>query len=940
LQGARDGRLWIGTFRGLASWKDGRLSHYPELDGQVIEALLEDREGTIWVAGWAPSVGRLCRIQGGNIQCYGEDGRFGSGVTPLYEDTGGNLWAGAMNGLWRWKLGPPNLYPMPDPAQRIYALAESDDGGILIAKHSGVTKLRNGKTEAYSLPAGFQPHRLLRDRDGGLWIGALVDSGLLHIHKGRMDRFSKAEGLSGSSVTSIFEDREGSIWVATVDGLDRFREFAIPTISVQQGLASQGLGSILAARDGSLWLGTSEGLNRWNKGQITVFRNRRQRAVRGASQPSGLTVGRGADWKRTVREITDSGLPEKIAEAIFQDNSGQIWVGTQSGVAFLRSGRFVPVASVPYGVVHSITGDRAGNLWMSHQEGLFHLLEARLVERIPWAQLGRGEPATAVLHDAPLGGLWLGFRDGGVAYFNDGQIRASYAAAEGLGEGMIRSFYPDPSGSLWAATDGGLSRIKDGRVLTLTSRNGLPCNTVHWMTEDDAHSVWLYTACGLVRIARSQLDGWSSNPKQTIQAAVFDSSDGVSSHLYPGGYSANVAKSADGELWFLRPGGVSVLDPHHLAFNQLPPPVHIEQVTADDRIYDTTNGLRLPPRIRNLSINYTALSFVAPEKVRFRYKLEGQNRNWHEVINDRRVQYTNLAPGTYRFRVIASNNNGVWNETGDTLSFSIAPAYYQTWWFAALLVIATAALLWEVYRLRVAHIAWQFNRTLDARVSERTRIARDLHDTLLQSFHGVLLRLHTVSQLLETRPAMAREMLDSTVKQVADAVTEGRDAVQGLRDSTIQGNDLGTAISTLGQELTKDSADHRPAFHVAVEGESRRLHPILRDEVYKIAAEALRNAFRHSRAKRVEVEIRYDNEQFRLRIRDDGKGIDPALLSDQGREGHYGLPGMRERAALTGGTLTVWSETDAGTEVELRIPARTAFATAQRRSWLSRIAKV
>src|SRR4029450_4216021 len=528
--GARDVRLWIGTFTGLASWKEGKLTHYPELDGQVIEALLEDREGTIWVAGWAPSVGRLCRIQSGDIQCYGEDGRFGSGVTPLYEDGGGNLWAGAMNGLWRWKLGPPRLYPMPDPAQSIYALAESDDGGILIAKHSGVTTLRNGKTEAYPLPAGlqFQPHRLLRDRNGGLWIGALVDSGLLHVHEGKADLFTTGNGLSGASVTALLEDREGSIWVATVDGLDRFREVGIPTTPVQQGFSSQGFGSILAARDGSLWLGTSEGLNRWNQGQITVYRNRRQRGVRGVSQS--------ASNSRTVREITDSGFPEKTAESRFEDHRWQVWVGTRGGVALLKSGRFAPVASVPYGVVHSITGDSAGNLWMSHQEGLFHLLEASLVERIPWARLGRREPATALLHDARQGGVWLGFRDGGIAYFNDGHIRASYGAAEGLGEGMIRRFYPDASGSLWAATEGGLSRIKDGRVLTLTSRNGLPCNTIHWRVEDDAHSVWLYTACGLVRIARSDLDAWASNPQQTIPAAVFDSSDGGGNRREPRGY--------------------------------------------------------------------------------------------------------------------------------------------------------------------------------------------------------------------------------------------------------------------------------------------------------------------------------------------------------------------------------------------------------------------
>jgi ligand-binding sensor domain-containing protein len=496
LLGARDGRLWIGTFRGLASWKDGELTHYPELDTQVIESLLEDREGTIWVAAWAASVGRLCRIQSDRTECYGQDGRFGSGVTPLYEDRGGNLWAGAMNGLWRWQPGPPKLFPMPDPAQRIYALLESDDGGLLIAQHTGITKLRNGKFEAYPLPAGFQPHRLLRDHDGGLWIGALVDKGLLHIHEGRTDLFTPAEGLSDGSVTALFEDREGNIWVATDDGLDRFRDFAVPTISIQQGLSSRGISSIVIARDGSLWVGASDGLNRRINGQIKVYRK-------------------------------DSGLPDK-AHALFQDASGTMWVGTQSGTVFLKSDRFVPVASVPYGIVYSFTGDSAGNVWVSHQKGLLHLFGARVVELIPWVRLGRTEPAFALLHDAVQGGLWLGFLDGGVAYFKDGQLRASYANAEGLGQGMVRDFYIDGNGILWIATEGGLSRIRDGRVLTLTRQQGLPCDTVHWMREDDSQSVWLYLAWGLLRIGRSELDSWASDPKQTIHATVFDSADGVS----------------------------------------------------------------------------------------------------------------------------------------------------------------------------------------------------------------------------------------------------------------------------------------------------------------------------------------------------------------------------------------------------------------------------
>jgi signal transduction histidine kinase len=294
-----------------------------------------------------------------------------------------------------------------------------------------------------------------------------------------------------------------------------------------------------------------------------------------------------------------------------------------------------------------------------------------------------------------------------------------------------------------------------------------------------------------------------------------------------------------------------------------------------------------------------------------------------------------LPPGKYTFRVVASNIDGVWDDTPARLDFSVTPAYYQTNWFRALCVVFFLAMLWATYQWRLRQLHRQFEMTLDARVGERTRIARELHDTLLQSFHGLLLRFQTVSQLLPERPIEAKEKLDNAIEQAAGAITEGRDAVQGLRDSTIQTNDLALAISTLGEELAADSTGHRPAFRVAVEGQSRDLHPILRDEVYKIAAEALRNAFLHANAKQVEVEIRYDNEQFRLRVRDDGKGIDAAVLSAQSREGHYGLPGMRERASIIGGKLTVWSEVDAGTEVELCLPADIAYVSSRRGSWFS-----
>ncbi len=631
-----------------------------------------------------------------------------------------------------------------------------------------------------------------------------------------------------------------------------------------------------------------------------------------------------------------------LVQSLFQDDRGRIWAFTGHGLAYFKDGRFGAADAVPSQEVYSITGDKAGNLWLSGNRGLSHLLDGHLVEHFPWSALGRQQQAKDIVSDQ--GGVWLSFwTDGGVLYFKDRHVQASYTAADGLGNGPVADLRLDREGTLWAATEGGgLSRIKDGRIATLTTKNGLPCDRIHWSIEDDDRSLWLYTACGLVRVARSELDAWIADPKRRIQTTLWDAADGVMLRANPPAYfGPSVAKSSDGKLWFLGGEGVQVVDPHHLALNKLAPPVHIEQIVADHKIYwqnlpgAAGANLRLPPRTRDLQIDYTALSLVAPEKVHFKYKLEGQDSDWREVVNERQVQYSNLSPNHYRFRVKASNNSGVWNEEGAFLDFSVAPAYWQTNWFRALCAISVLALLWAAYQWRLRQMHHQFEMTLEARVSERTRIARDLHDTLLQSFHGVLLRLQTVSQLLRERPMEAQEKLDSTIDEVAEAITEGRDAVQGLRESTIESNDLALAISTLGEELATDSTGQRPAFRVAVEGEARNLHPILRDEIYKIAGEALRNAFQHAQARQVEVEIRYDDEQFRLRVRDDGKGIDPAALSSQGK-GHYGLPGMRERATLIGGKLTVWSEVDVGTELELTVPASVAYSTARRASWLSR----
>jgi len=324
----------------------------------------------------------------------------------------------------------------------------------------------------------------------------------------------------------------------------------------------------------------------------------------------------------------------------------------------------------------------------------------------------------------------------------------------------------------------------------------------------------------------------------------------------------------------------------------------------------TPPGGRLPPLVRNIAIDFIALSLSAPEKNRYRFKLEGWDPDWRDTLNEYRLEYSNLPPRHYRFRVIACNNSGVWNETGDTLEFSVAPAYYETSWFIALCIAAGLATLWGLHRLRLYQLAREFA----AQTEERTRIARELHDTLLQSFQASLIRMQAARNLLSRRPDEAGEGLARAIEMAAGAIAEGRNAIQGLRAEPVSKGDIAQMLTQAGQELahTDEAPDHPPVFRVTVEGERQHLDPLLQDEVYRTARELLRNAFRHAQAARIEVEIRYESRQFRVHVRDDGKGIDPAIVKAGGRAGHWGMPGMRERVDRLGGKLEFWSEAGAG----------------------------
>jgi signal transduction histidine kinase/ligand-binding sensor domain-containing protein len=916
---ARDGTLWIGSTGGLASLKDSRLTQYRDFDREIVFALLEDRDGTVWAGtGGAPSAGKLCAIRDGAVDCVGGDGRFGPAVAGLYEDSRGNLWASVPDGLWKWKPGSRKFYDLPGEPDGP-AIAEDENDVLVVGWRGTIYRLFGGKMERYPLlgiSGKFRARTIIRARNGELWIG-LWHRGLVHVHEGKTDLFSARDGLSGDDVHALFEDREGSVWVSTIDGLDRFRDFAVATHRLKQGLLRNLVSSVLADKNGSVWLSTYGGLNRSENGKIKV-------PPIGAATNDGMVNG-------------------SVPNSLFEDNRGRIWISTLHELGYLDNRRFTAIRGAPAGTVLSMVEDTLGNLWVINEpEGLVRISRQHDVRKISWAELGHKDNASVLSADRRRGGLWMGFFLGSIAYFSDGHVRESYSAADGLGTGRVSDFYFDNEGTLWISTEGGLSRLKNDRLATLTSKNGLPCDTVHWAIEDDDRAMWLYTACGLMRIARSELNAWSiatdtqANRTHRIQVSVFDNSDGVRILNRAGHFHPLVAKNSDGRLWFLPSDGVSVIDPRHLPFNRVPPPVHIEKITADDKSYPLSNGLHLPAQIRNLDIDYTALSLVVPEKVRFRVKLEGQDKDWRELVNVRHVEYTNLPPKHYRFRVLACNNSGVWNEEGATLDFVIPPAWYQTNWFLAACVATFLAMVWGIHELRVWQLTYQFNMRLEERVGERTRIARDLHDTLLQSFQGLMLHFQTGIDLLPGRPAEARKALEIGLDRADQAIAEGRDAVQGLRASTVETNDLASAIRTLGEQLRAEGTNQNSAlFDMEVEGTPQNLHPILRDEVYRITGEALRNAFRHARAQRIEVEILYGERWLRLRVRDDGKGIDSKLLSGDGLAGHYGLHGMRERAKLVGGRLAVWSKLDSGTEVEMSIPASTAYAKpARHRSWL------
>jgi signal transduction histidine kinase/ligand-binding sensor domain-containing protein len=919
LLAARDGTLWIGTLGGIASWKDGRLVAYPVLVGDTINALEEDADGTVWVGGSHDSRGPaarkalLCSVRKGEVKCSDPALLPGGAVVALARDTTGALWAAAANRVWKLGARPEVSFDLPHVIRGLRAMAATPDGGLVIVTRQDVIRIADGHMETLPLPEWTRELRFLSvlcDRDGGLWVAA-IDYGLLHLHAGRVEAYRTRDGLSDDHVLGLFEDREGNVWASTPHGLDRFRPMAAAIYSRADGLRGRG-SSVLVARDGSVFASTTSTLYHLQDDKVTEV----------------------------------AALP---ASSLFEDSRGRVWLGSLNGLQYLDAGRFVTLP-VPTGGIDGMAETSDGSVWIAHRSaGLYRFQPDSTLERVAWPSFPEPSAPSTMVVDPADDALWLGFWSGAVIKVSNGEarmvLRLRDAGRPALGSARVDAEPPSRAsaavlqlriardGTLWVVSRKALIRVKNGHATRFDSDSGLPCDGAYSTLEDE-QTFWIYAQCGLIGVDRTEMDAWraaaDAGATHKVKVRLLDSWDGIGQPSNVTAVSALVqgevltpkaARTPDGRIWMIMADGIAAVDPKRIPVNSVVPPVHVEQIVADGAVHGADVGLRLGPRPRDLEIQYTALSFTVPEQVRFRYKLEGRDADWQDAGTRRQAFYTDLPPGRYRFRVIAANNSGLWNEQGDTVEFSIEPAWWQTNAFRVACAAAAALLLYGLYRLRVARLTRQFRMALDARVEERLRIARELHDTLLQSFQGLVLRLQTALQLWPT--AEARNVLADSIDQASGAVTEARDAVQDLRAAATDTNDLADAIRALGE--TQATAERHVAFRVDVEGKPRALHPLVRDDVFRIAGETLGNAFRHADPKHVEVELHYDERELRLRIRDDGRGIDAGVV-DRGREGHFGLRGMRERAKGIGATLSVWSRPGAGTEVELGVPATRAYA--------------
>jgi signal transduction histidine kinase/ligand-binding sensor domain-containing protein len=917
LAAAQDGGLWVGYLMGGASFiHGGRIRNYGDAEGLragTVYQFANDLDGHVWAV---TSAGPR-RLDGERWLELEKDAGYPAdapGVSIAF-DNAGTLWVSTRRNVLFRTRGETKLQPLADERLAFAQLAVAPDGRVWasdpVAERGTRPLPKPGASPSWQdkwWPASPKMFVPAWDREGALWFGAA--EGLQRWilappidangppSEPRVETFGTAQGLSGDFVRSVFEDREGNIWVGTNGGLDRFRPNKLDLVELP-GRSSRIV--VTAASDGGMWVSS------YYEGLFHVS-DQSRRVPTGSAQ------------------IT----------CMHRDADGILWICDFQGIRRHDGQKTVKVpppdgALNMGGEVQALATDESGALWVSIPRSgprVFRVANGTWTPYGGQAALPR-QGALALFMDARRR-LWFGYPDNTIAFLHEGQVRV-FGSSEGVEIGAVTAF-AGRNARVWAAGEFGLALLDGARFRMLTVRGDEPLTGISGMIETAAGDLWLNGSNGITHLEAAEIARAVAQPGYRMSHERFDRLDGLPGtpeQLRP---LPTAAEAANGELWFALTNGVVKIDPKRIHRNAIAPIVLVQSVRAGGRAYAADTSLMLPVGVTDVQFDYTATSLTIPERVRFRYMLEGFDKGWLDAGTRRQAFYTNLGPGDYRFRVLASNEDGVLNEAGATLSVRVPPAFHQTRWFAAICVVVAAFATGVAYRMRLQQVSRGIYHRLQAQQLERERIARELHDTLLQSTHGLTLRFQAVANRMSADDPV-RGMLDEALDRADEVIAEGRDRVLDLRVPANASSELSGSLIAAGEDLAQGRSI---AFHTIVEGHVRDLDRHVADEAYRIGREALLNAFRHAGAGTIDVHIVYADDEVRIRVRDDGHGIDEATLAAGLRPGHWGLTGMRERAEKIGAHFEIWSRRGAGTEIELRVPA--AVARKKRRllsRWLS-----
>jgi ligand-binding sensor domain-containing protein/signal transduction histidine kinase len=921
----------------------GRQSWVMEngLPQNTVQALVQTRNGFIWLG---TEVG-LVRFDGNSFEVFDRNSSPalpGNDIRCLLESRDGALWIGTSDGLAQWKDGNVTAFTTKDglPGNSVKSLSLSSDGSIRIETLEGGASYKDSRFSALdavcyscslavnhaSLPnedwasatatmlaiyhgdkketqlkigqelPGNKIQRLLADREGALWIG--TNGGLARWAEGKLQRLPVTDPLATASVLTLMEDREGNLWVGTeANGLHILRDQRFRTVGAREGLSSDGSTAVVEDRTGLLWVGTSgNGLN---------------------------VLRRSSTGTKAVRSYTvRNGLLSDVILSLAAAPNGDLWVGTPDGLNRIRGGKidaFTSADGLPDDFIRSLLADADGSLWIGTRRGLTH---------------------------------WAGLKAGAVS----GGRMDTFTKANGLGSDLVGAMTRDANGDLWVATLAGLSRLSGGKIVNYTTANGLSSNvitsllsrldgtlligtqehgwnlwngrrfsaeqhnglnqtTIHAILDDARGHLWFATANG---IARCNCSGSASGMQQAgcSNWIEFGPADGLRGREMATNSHPSAWRSRDGHLWFATPKGLVEVDPAHFPVNSVPPPVALERFTVDDvpqALLGATAVLKIPAGHVHFQFDFAGLSFTAPQKVRYRYKLEGFDRDWTDAGTRRTAYYTNIPPGRYTFRVQAANNDGLWNTAGAALAFELRPHFYQTLWFYALLLAALVGIVVLLLRLRLRRAEGEFRAVL----GERSRIAREIHDTLAQGYVGISVQLEVLAELLRhNKTETAAKHLDLTRGYVREGLAEARQSIWALRSQDSNETTLPVRL----RRLVEATGGHGLEAKFSLFGAYHAMPPDTEREFLRVAQEAIHNVKKHAGARHLFVQLEYRPNEVALEVRDDGSGF-AADQEPESASGHYGLTGMKERAAAIGANLEISSEPGAGTTVRLRAAA-------------------